>query len=50
MLTEIKSTFEGENMQTQYYVLGYRIDFYFRDYTLPIETDENDRSARNIDY
>ena len=25
----IKDTFEGENMQTQYSVLGYRIDLYF---------------------
>ena len=26
--------FEGENMQTQYSVLGYRIDLYFHDYKL----------------
>ena len=26
-----KDAFEGENMQTQYYVLGYKIDLYFPD-------------------
>ena len=30
--------------------LSYRIDFYFHDYKLPIETDENGQSGRNIDY
>ena len=30
-LTKIMSSFEGENMQTQYNVLGYRIDLYFND-------------------
>ena len=39
VLTEIKSLFEGENMQTQYRLLVYRIDFNFRGY-----------SNRNIDY
>ena len=44
----IKDAFEGENMQTQYTVLGYRIDLYFHKYKLAIEVDElghNDRSA-----
>ena len=36
-------------MQTQYSVLGYRIDLYFHDYTLAIEIDENGHSYRNID-
>ena len=31
VLTKIKSSFEGENMQKQYSVLGYRIDLYFHD-------------------
>ena len=26
------SSFEGENMQTQYKVVSYRIDLYFHDY------------------
>ena len=43
------SSFEGENMQTQY-VLGYRIDLNFRDYKLAIEIDEYGSSDRNIDY
>ena len=46
----MKSLFEGENMQTQYSVLGYRIHLYFHDYKLEIEIDENDHSDRNIDY
>ena len=44
----IKDAFEGENMQTQYIVLGYRINLYFHKYKLAIEVDElghNDRSA-----
>ena len=48
VINSIKDTFEGENMQTQYTVLGYRIDLYFHKYKLAIEVDElghNDRSA-----
>ena len=44
------SSFEGENMQTQYNVLSYRIDLYFHDYKLAIEINENEHSDRNIDY
>ena len=40
VLTRRMSSFEVENMQTQY-VLSYRIHVYFHDYKLPIETDEN---------
>ena len=50
MLTKIKSSFEGVNMQTQYRVLRYRIDLHFHDYKLAIEIDENVHSNRNIDY
>ena len=32
VLTKIMSSFERENMQTQYNVSGYRIDLYFHDY------------------
>ena len=32
--------FEGENVQTQYSVLGYRIDLHFHDYKLAVEVDE----------
>ena len=31
VLVAIIDAFEGENMQTQYSVLGYRIDLYFYD-------------------
>ena len=31
VLTNIKSSFEGENMQTQYSMLCYTIDLYFHD-------------------
>ena len=41
---------EGENMQTQYGVLGYRVDFYFHDYKLAKEIDGNGHGLRNIDY
>ena len=43
------SSFEGENMQTQYNVLSYRIE-YFHEYKLAIEFDENGHSDTNIDY
>ena len=50
VLTKIMSSFEGENMQTQYHPLGPRIDLYFHDYKLAIEIDKNGHSDRNIDY
>ena len=34
ILELIKGTFEGENMQTQYHVLGYRFYLYFHDHKL----------------
>ena len=37
-------------MQTQYSVLGYRIDLDFSNHNLTIEIDENGHSHRNIDY
>ena len=37
-------------MQTQYTVLGYRIDLYFHIYKLAIEVDELGHNDRNIDY
>ena len=50
VLRKIMSSFERENMQTQYNVLSYRIELYFHDYKLTIEVDENGHSDRNIDY
>ena len=49
-LKVIKDVFEGENMQTQCSVLGYRIGFYFHHYKLAIEVDELGHSDRNINY
>ena len=46
----VKVAFEGENMQTQDNVLGYRIDLYFHDYNLAIEVDEKDHKDKNIDH
>ena len=43
------TSFEGENMQTQYHLLSYRIDSYFVDYKLPIEINENDHDDRDIE-
>ena len=44
------SSFEGENIQTQYNGLSYRIDLYFHDYKLKIEIDENGHSDRNVNH
>ena len=41
MLKLAMDTFEGENMKTQYPVLGHRIDLYFLEYKLAIAVDEN---------
>ena len=49
-LESIKEGFEGEHMQTQYTVIGYRIDLYFHEYKLAIEVDELGHNDRNIDY
>ena len=50
VMNSIKDAFEGENMQTQYTGLGYRIDLYFHKFKLAIEVDELDHNDRNIDY
>ena len=44
----IEDAYEGENMQTQYSVLGYSIDLYFHEYKLTIEVDELGHADRNI--
>ena len=49
VLTKIMTLFDGENIETQYNVLSYRIDLYCYDYKLAIEIDENEHSDRNID-
>ena len=48
VISAIKDAFEGENMQTQYSVLSYRIDLYFHKYKLAIEVDELGHADRNI--
>ena len=48
IINSIKHTFEGENIQTQYSVLGYRIDLYFHEYKLAIEVDKLGHTNRNI--
>ena len=47
-LDSIKNTFEGENKQTHYRVLGYEIDTYFHDYKLAVEVDEYNHEDRDI--
>ena len=37
---EIMGSLEGEDMQTQYSLLGYWIDLHFHDYKTAVETDE----------
>ena len=44
----IKAAFEGEDMQTQYSVLSYRIDLYFHKYKLAVEGDELGHVDRNV--
>ena len=48
VLESIKNAFEGEDMQTQYSVLGYRIDLSFHKYKLAIEDDELGQADRNL--
>ena len=48
VICAIKDAFEGENMQSQYSVLSYRIDLYFHKYKLAIEVDELGHVDRNI--
>ena len=50
VINSIKDAFEGENMQSQYTVLNYRIDLYFHKYKFAIEVDELGDNDRNIDY
>ena len=50
VLESIKDAFERENMQTQYNVVGYKIELYFHEYKLEIEVDELGHNDRNIDY
>ena len=50
IINSIKDIFEGENIQTQYGVLGYRIDLYCHEYKLAIEVDKLEHVDRNINY
>ena len=50
LIGAIKDAFEGENMQTQYYVLGYKIDLYFPDYKIAIEDHEFNYIDRDPEY
>ena len=50
VLKSVMDTFEGENMQTQYSVIGYRIDLYFHDHKLAVEVDEKGHENRKIDH
>ena len=50
IINSIKDAFDWENTQTQYSVLGYRIDLYFYKYKLGIEVDELIHTNRNIDH
>ena len=48
VLEPIKNAFEGEDMQSQYSVLDYRIDLYFHEYKLAIAVDELGHADRNF--
>ena len=40
VLRSTKDAFEGEDVQSQYTVIGYRIDLYFHKHKFAIEVDE----------
>ena len=44
----IKDALEGENIQTQYSVIGYRTDLYFHEHKLATEVDELGHADRNL--
>ena len=48
VLRSVKDAFEGEDMQTQYTVIGCRIDLYFHKHKLEIEVDEWGHVDRNL--
>ena len=48
LINSIKDIIEGENMQTQFSLLGYRINLYFHEYKLVIEVDGLGYTNRNI--
>ena len=50
VLESIKGAFEGEDMQIQDTVIGYRIYLYFHDYKLATEVDELGHNDRNADH
>ena len=49
-MESIKDAFEGENMQTQYSVLGYKTDLYFHEYQVATNVYKLDHNDRNTDY
>ena len=48
VINSIKNAFEGEDMQTQCKVLGYRIDLYFQKHKLAIEVNELGHADRSL--
>ena len=50
VLKSVMNAFEGENMQTQDSVLGCKIDLYFCDYKLAIESIKKGHKNRDINH
>ena len=50
VINSIKDVFKGEDMQTQYTVISFRIDLCFHKYKLAVEVDELGHNNRNITY
>ena len=48
VINSIKDAFEGENIQTQNRVLGYRIDLQFHKHKVAIEVDGLGHADRNL--
>ena len=49
-LKSLRDTFDGENIQTYYKVLGYEFGLYFHDNKLAVEIDEKDLQDRYISH
>ena len=47
-LESLRDTFEGEDIRTQYKVLGYEVDLYFHDSKLAVDIDEKNHQNRDI--
>ena len=50
MLESVKNTFQQEDIQNQYSVIGYGIELYFHKYKIAVEVSEYGHNDRDSDY